>query len=74
MKTFCCENMNKLSESLERTISDEFVNVDLPIFVDSVGQITVYLKLSSMAGSGIIWQPDSFFEPFYGDYVEEAVG
>ena len=61
-------------DCLEQTVSDDFVNLDLPIFVDNVGQITVYLKLSSMAGSGIIWQPDSIFEPFYGDYVEEAVG
>ena len=61
-------------DCLERTVSDDFVNLDLPIFVDNIGQITVYLRLSSMAGSGIVWQPDNIFEPFYGDYVEEAVG
>ena len=61
-------------DCLEQTVSDDFVNVDLPIFVDNIGQITVYVKLSSMAGSGIIWAPNCVFEPFYGDYAEEAVG
>ena len=61
-------------DCLEQTVSDDFVNVDLPIFVDNIGQITVYVKLSSMAGSGIIWAPNCVFEPFYGDYEEEAVG
>lgn len=61
-------------DCLEQTVSDDFVNVDLPIFVDNIGQITVYVKLSSMAGSGIIWAPNCVFEPFYGDCEEEAVG
>ena len=61
-------------DCLEQTVSDDFVNVDLPIFVDNIGQITVYVKLSSMAGSGIVWAPNCVFEPFYGDYEEEAVG
>ena len=61
-------------DCLEQTVSADFVNLDLPIFVDNHGQITVYLKLSSMAGSGIIWQPENIFDPFYGDHAEEAVG
>ena len=61
-------------DCLEQTVSDDFINLDLPIFVDNVGQITVYLRLSSMAGSGIIWMPECIFEPYYGDYEEEAVG
>ena len=61
-------------DCLEQTVSADFVNLDLPIFVDNHGQITVYLKLSSMAGSGIMWQPENIFDPFYGDYAEEAVG
>ena len=61
-------------DCLEQTVSDDFVNLDLPIFVDNSGQITVYLRLSSMAGSGIIWMPECIFEPYYGDYEEEAVG
>ena len=60
-------------ECLEQTVSDDFVNVDLPIFVNNVGQITVYVKLSSMAGSGIVWLPSDPFAPYY-EYEEEAVG
>ena len=56
---------------LAQTVSDEFVNLDLPIFVDRYGVITVYLKISSMAGSGVMWVPDCPFEPIY---EEEAVG
>ena len=59
-------------DCLEQTVSDEFVNLDLPVFVDRNGQITVYLKISSMAGSGIIWTPDCIFESY--DVYEEAVG
>ena len=58
-------------DCLKQTVSDEFVNVDLPIFVDRNGRITVYLKIASMAGSGIMWMEDCPFEPIY---VEEAVG
>ena len=57
-------------DCLEQTISDEFVNLDLPIFVDRNGVITVYLKISSMAGSGLIWEANSIFE----EYDPAAVG
>jgi len=60
-------------DCLEQTIGDEFVNLDLPIFVDRSGVITVYLKISSMAGSGVMWEANSIFEEFYGEY-QEAVG
>ena len=45
-------------DCLEQTVSDAFVNLDLPVFVDRYGDIRVYLKLSSMAGSGVMWVPD----------------
>ena len=61
-------------DCLEQTVSDEFVNLDLPIFVDRHGEITVYLKISHMAGSGLMWQANNIFEEFYGEYIEEAVG
>jgi len=57
-------------ECLEQTLSDDFVNLDLPIFVSHDGQITVTMKLSTMAGSGILHLPIS---PFFAD-SEEAVG
>ena len=59
-------------DCLEQTVSDEFVNLDLPVFVDGSGNICVYVKISSMAGSGIICTPDCIFES-HGVY-EEAVG
>ncbi|MBP3634181.1 MAG: hypothetical protein J6J43_06380 [Oscillospiraceae bacterium] len=61
-------------DCLEQTVSDEFVNLDLPIFVDRHGEITVYLKISHMAGSGLMWEANNIFGEFYGDYMEEAVG
>ena len=61
-------------DCLEQTVSDEFVNLDLPIFVDRHGEITVYLKISHMAGSGLMWEANNIFEEFYGNYKEEAVG
>lgn len=38
-------------EMLEWTVSDEAVNFDLPIFVDSQGSIAVYARIGSMAGA-----------------------
>ena len=55
---------------VEQTISDEFLNLDLPIFADRNGVITVYLKISSMAGSGLMWEANNIFE----EYAEDAVG
>ena len=61
-------------EYLEQTLSDEFVNLDLPIFVGRHGEITVYLKIASKAGSGLMWEANNIFGEFYGNYQEEAVG
>jgi len=61
-------------DCLEQTVSDAFVNLDLPIFVDRHGNITVYLKISHMAGSGLMWEASNIFEEFYGEYMEGAVG
>lgn len=60
---------NGYYQCLEETVSDDFVNLDLPIYVTENGQITVYLKISSMAGSGIMWMPECPFE-----IAPEAVG
>lgn len=60
-----------LDECLAQTLSPEFTNVYLPIFVDRYGTLTVYLMLSHPAGSGILWIPDC---PFVPVYEEEAVG
>lgn len=48
-------------DCLEETVSDEFVNLDLPIVADRYGDITVYMKISSMAGSGMVWIPERLF-------------
>lgn len=61
-------------DCLEQTVSDEFVNLELPIFVDRYGNITVYLKISHMAGSGLEWVPNNIFEEYYPAAQEEAVG
>ena len=66
-------------DCLEQTISDEFVNLDLPIFVDGNGNLCVYAKISVMAGSGLMWTPIWFYNEggvyeSSGAYVEEAVG
>jgi len=61
-------------DCLEQTLSDAFVNLDLPIFVGRHGEITVYLKISHMAGSGLMWEANNIFGEFYGNYKEDAVG
>ena len=48
-------------DCLEETVSDDFVNLDLPIMADRYGNITVYMMISSMAGSGLIWMPECLF-------------
>ena len=50
-------------DMLEWTVSDEAVNLQLPIFVDRFGGISVYARIGSMAGSGIIWE---ILRPFDG--------
>lgn len=49
--------------TLEWTLSDEAVNLDLPVFVDRFGSIAVYAKIGSMAGADYIWQ---VLRPFDG--------
>jgi len=66
-------------DCLEQTVSDEFVNLDLPIFVDGNGNLCVYVKISSMAGSGLMWAPAWFYNEsgtyeVPGAYVDDAVG
>ena len=48
-------------DCLEETVSDDFVNLDLPIVADRYGNVTVYMKISSMAGSGLMWMPECLF-------------
>lgn len=43
-------------ERLEWTLSDEVVNFDIPIFTDRWGNIAVYARIGSMAGSGVMWE------------------
>ena len=45
-------------ECLEETVSETCVNVDLPVFVDHFGDIRVYLRISSPAGSGTMYVPE----------------
>jgi len=42
-------------EMLDWTVSDDAVNLGLPIFVDRYGNVYVYVKIGSLAGSGMIW-------------------
>ena len=55
--------VNGYYECLEQTVSDHFVNLDIPIFVDSYGNLVVHLRICTTAGSGILWQADSLFDP-----------
>ncbi len=50
-------------EMKEWTVSEEAVNLQVPIFVDRFGSIAVYARIGSMAGSGIIWE---VLRPFDG--------
>ncbi len=58
-------------ECLEDTLSDDNINLDIPIFVDNRGDITVYLPICSMAGSGLMWFPENIF---YTPEIEDSVG
>ena len=57
-------------EFLEWTVSDEAVNLDLPMFVNEAGELCVYARIGSLAG------PSEFWEPIYpfSDFSEGAVG
>jgi len=59
-------------DMLEWTVSDEAVNLDLPVFVDRVGNICVYARIGSIAGAGEFWTPLYPFADW--DLSEEAVG
>lgn len=50
-------------EMMEWTVSDEAVDLDLPIYVDRFGSVAVHAKIGSMAGSGVIW---TVLRPFDG--------
>jgi len=49
-------------DMLEWTVSDEAVNLDLPVFVDEVGNLCVYARIGSMAGASEFWEPLYPFE------------
>lgn len=59
-------------DMLEWTVSDEAVNLDLPIFVDDVGNICVYARIGSIAGADEFWAPLYPFADW--NMSEEAVG
>ena len=59
-------------DMLEWTISDEAVNLDLPIFVDEVGNLCVYARIGSIAGASEFWTPLYPFADW--NMYEEAVG
>lgn len=59
-------------EFLEWTVSDEAVNLDLPMFVNEMGELCVYAKIGSLAGPSYFWEPVYPFTDFAG--YEEAVG
>ena len=44
-------------DKLEWTLSDEAVNLDLPIFMDRQGHLCVYARIGSVAGAGEFWAP-----------------
>ena len=50
-------------EMMEWTVSDEAVDLELPIYVDRFGSVAVHAKIGSMAGSGVIW---TVLRPFDG--------
>ncbi len=59
---------NYYYEYLDWTVSDEAVNMDLPIFVDRMGTLCVYARIGSLAGASEFWAPVFPFDDF------EAVG
>ena len=44
-------------ERLEWTRSDEAVNLDLPVYVNGMGEICVYGRIGSLAGPDEMWAP-----------------
>ena len=38
------------------TVSDDAVNLDMPIYVNEYGDIFIFAKIGSPAGSGVIWE------------------
>lgn len=59
-------------ERLAWTVSDEAVNLDLPMFVDPTGNLCVYAKIGSIAGADHFWMPLYPFADFTG--YADAVG
>lgn len=43
-------------DCLAWTISDDAVNLDMPIYINEYGDIFIFAKIGSPAGSGIIWE------------------
>lgn len=50
-------------EMQDWTVSDEAVDLGLPIYVDAFGSVAVHARIGSMAGSGVIW---TVLRPFDG--------
>ncbi|MBE6991333.1 MAG: hypothetical protein E7430_01970 [Ruminococcaceae bacterium] len=42
-------------DCLNWTVSDEAVNLDMPIYINEYGDIFIFARIGSMAGSGIMW-------------------
>lgn len=43
-------------DCLAWTVSDDAVNLDMPIYINEYGDIFIFAKIGSPAGSGIIWE------------------
>lgn len=43
-------------ECLAWTVSDDAVNLDMPVYINEYGDIFIFAKIGSPAGSGIIWE------------------
>lgn len=48
-------------DCLAWTVSDEAVNLDMPIYINEYGDIFIFAKIGSPAGSGILWEVISPF-------------
>ena len=51
-------------EFLEWTVSEEAVNLDLPMYVNDMGELCVYAKIGSLAGPSYFWEPIYPFADF----------
>jgi len=51
-------------EFLEWTVSDEAVNLELPMFLNEMGELCVYAKIGSLAGPSYFWEPIYPFADF----------